>query len=141
METNLEAVIQSKGDEKATMNGLYRGYLNAGGTESFKDFVENSDSWSNAGGRIGEWFRKANESGLISQVLAGAGAWANSKIGSGSGGSSIVQIPCLEGYTRNANGICIEDVKPMSTIAIVGISVGILALIGGIIYVYKTKSK
>jgi len=139
METNLEAVIQSKGDEKATMNGLYRGYLNAGGTESFKDFAENSDSWSNADGKLGEWFRKANESGVIGQVLAGASAWANSKLGSG--GGSSVEVPCLDGYTRNANGICVEDVKPMSTIAIVGISVGILALIGGIIYVYKTKSK
>lgn len=116
------ALIKAKQDN-LSMNQAYREYSNAGGTGSFKDFMS-----------------KAVNTGWIDQSLNTASALLHSKYGEGTGGNALIDTPCLEGYEKNADGICVEIKPGMSTFAKVGIAVGVIALIGGVAYYYSNKN-
>lgn len=102
-----------------SMNQAYKEYLNADGNGSFKEFIT-----------------KAVNLGWVDQTLNAASSALHSKYGDGGNGLDL-ETPCLEGYEKNAEGICVESKKGMSTFAKVGIAVGIIALIGGIAYFAK----
>lgn len=118
--TELALVKASKGE--ISMNQAYKEYSNAGGLDSFKDFMS-----------------KAVNTGWIDQSLNTASSLLHSKYGDGTGGGQLIDTPCLDGYEKNADGICVEVKKGMSTFAKVGIAVGIIALIGGVAYYYSNK--
>jgi hypothetical protein len=114
------ALVKAK-QGNISMNQAYKEYSNAGGIGSFKDFMS-----------------KAVNTGWIDQSLNTASSILHSKYGEGSG-DSLIDTPCLEGYEKNADGICVEISTGMSTFAKVGIAVGIIALIGGVAYYYSNK--
>jgi hypothetical protein len=115
------ALIKAK-QGNMSMNQAYREYSNAGGLGSFKDFMS-----------------KAVNTGWIDQGLNATSSFLNSKFGTGEGGDALIDTPCLDGYEKNADGICVEIATGMSTFAKVGIAVGVIALIGGIAYYYSNK--
>lgn len=117
--TEMALIKAKKGG--VSMNQAYREYSNAGGLGSFKDFMS-----------------KAVNTGWIDQSLNTASSLLHGKYGEGSGGA-LIETPCLEGYEKNADGICVEIKTGMSTFAKVGIAVGIIALIGGVAYYYSNK--
>lgn len=105
-----------------SMNQAYKEYSNAGGDGSFKEFIT-----------------KAVSLGWIDQSLNATSSFLHSKYGEGTGGSQLIDTPCLEGYEKNSEGICVEVKTGMSTFAKVSIAVGLIALIGGVAYYYSTK--
>lgn len=105
-----------------SMNQAYREYSNAGGLGSFKDFMS-----------------KAVNTGWIDQSLNTASSLLHGKYGEDSSTTSLIDVACLDGYEKNADGICVEIKTGMSTFAKVGIAVGIVALIGGVAYYYSKK--
>ena len=113
------ALVKAK-QGNMSMNQAYREYSNAGGLGSFKDFMS-----------------KAVNTGWIDQSLNTASSLLHSKYGIGEGGDALIDTPCLDGYEKNADGICVEIATGMSTFAKVGIAVGVIALIGGIVYFAK----
>jgi hypothetical protein len=113
------ALIKAK-QGNISMNQAYREYSNAGGLGSFKDFMS-----------------KAVNTGWIDQSLNTASALLHGKYGEEVGGNALIDTPCLEGYEKNSDGICVEIATGMSTFAKVGIAVGLLAIIGGIVYFAK----
>lgn len=123
MNAYTELAMERAIKNNTTMNQAYREYSNAGGTGSFKDFMS-----------------KAVNTGWIDQGFNAASSFLNAKFGTGQGGDALIDTPCLEGYEKNADGICVEIRTGMSTFAKVGIAVGVIALIGGIVY-YAKKNK
>jgi hypothetical protein len=105
-----------------SMNQAYKEFSNAGGEGSFKEFIT-----------------KAVNLGWIDQSLNAASAALHSKYGDAGDGLEL-DTPCLDGYEKNSEGICVEVKKGMSTFAKVGIAVGIIAVIGGIAYYYSNKN-
>lgn len=108
----------------ASMNQLHKDY-NAftGENKSFKDFLT-----------------KATNEGWFDQAFNGASAILHSRYGTPTGTPAIQDTPCTEGFEKNENGVCVEVKKgAMSGLAIAGISLGILALVGGLIYLSKSK--
>lgn len=123
MNTNMQLeLIQSQQDE-VTANKVYKGWLNAGGTGSFKDFMT-----------------KAQQEGWLDQGLNALSALAYTKYGTeGSKGDIIGDTPCDEGFVKDENGICQPIKKGMSTIAMVGIGVAIAGVIAGVIILMNKK--
>jgi hypothetical protein len=117
------ALIKAK-QGNMSMNQAYREYSNAGGLGSFKDFMS-----------------KAVNTGWIDQGLNTVSSVLRGKYGVGEGGGALIDTPCLDGYEKNADGICVEIKTGMSTFAKVGIAVGVIALIGGIAYYYSNSNK
>jgi hypothetical protein len=120
MDAYTELAIEKAKRDNLSMNQAYKGYSNAGGEGSFKDFMN-----------------KAVSTGWIDQSLNTVSSLFHSKYGEGTGGSQLIDTPCLDGYEKNADGICVEIKTGMSTFAKVGIAVGAIALIGGIVYFAK----
>lgn len=115
------ALVKAK-QGNISMNQAYREYSNAGGLGSFKDFMS-----------------KAVNTGWIDQSLNTASSLLHGKYGDGSSTGALIDVPCLDGYEKNADGICVEIKTGMSTFAKVGIAVGVIALIGGVAYYYSNK--
>jgi hypothetical protein len=115
------ALVKAK-QGNMSMNQAYREYSNAGGLGSFKDFMS-----------------RAVNTGWIDQSLNTASAFLHGKYGESTDTTSLIDVPCLEGYEKNADGICVEITTGMSTFAKVGIAVGVIALIGGVAYYYSNK--
>lgn len=115
------ALVKAK-QGNMSMNQAYREYSNAGGIGSFKDFMS-----------------KAVNTGWIDQTLNTASSLLHGKYGDTANTLPLIDTPCLEGYEKNEDGICVEVVKGMSTLAKVGIAVGVIALIGGVAYYYSNK--
>jgi hypothetical protein len=120
MNAYTELAMERAIKNNTTMNQAYREYSNAGGLGSFKDFMS-----------------RAVNTGWIDQSLNTASSLLHSKYGIGEGGDALIDTPCLDGYEKNADGICVEIATGMSTFAKVGIAVGVIALIGGIVYFAK----
>lgn len=123
MNAYTELAMEKAIKNNTTMNQAYREYSNAGGLGSFKDFMS-----------------KAVNTGWIDQSLNTASSLLHSKYGIGEGGDALIDTPCLDGYEKNTDGICVEIKTGMSTFAKVGIAVGVIALIGGIVY-FSKKNK
>jgi hypothetical protein len=115
------ALIKAK-KGNISMNQAYREYSNAGGIGSFKDFMS-----------------KAVNTGWIDQTLNTASSLLHGKYGENASTDALIDVPCLDGYEKNADGICVEITTGMSTFAKVGIAVGVIALIGGVAYYYSNK--
>lgn len=120
MDAYTELALQKAKKDNLSMNQAYKGYSNAGGSGSFKDFMN-----------------KAVSTGWIDQSLNTVSSLFHSKYGQGTGGNQLIDTPCLDGYEKNAEGVCVEIKTGMSTFAKVGIAVGVIALIGGIVYFTK----
>jgi hypothetical protein len=116
------ALIKAK-QGNISMNQAYREYSNAGGMGSFKDFMS-----------------KAVNTGWIDQTLNTASSLLHGKYGDTTVTSPLIDVPCLDGYEKNIDGICVEITTGMSTFAKVGIAVGAIALIGGIAYYFSSKN-
>lgn len=123
MNTNTQLeLIQSQQDE-VTANQAYKGWLNAGGSGSFKSFME-----------------KAQQEGWLDQGLNALSALAYTKYGSaGTKGEIIGDTPCDEGFEKDENGICQPIKQGMSKIAMVGIGVAIVGVIAGVIILMNKK--
>ena len=122
MDAYTEIALEKAKEGNISMNQAYKSYSNAGGEGSFKDFMN-----------------KAVSSGWVDQSLNTVSSLFHSKYGDGTGGSQLIDTSCLDGYEKNADGICVEVKTGMSTFAKVGIAVGVIALIGGIAYYYSNK--
>jgi hypothetical protein len=121
MNAYTEMALIKANNDNLSMNQAYKSYSNAGGDGSFKDFMN-----------------KAVSMGWVDQSLNTISSVINSKYGEGTN-TQLIDTPCLEGYEKNADGICVEIKTGMSTFAKVGIAVGIIALIGGVAYYYSNK--
>lgn len=122
MNTYTEMALIKAKQGNISMNQAYREYSNAGGLGSFKDFMS-----------------KAVNTGWIDQGLNTVSSVLRGKYGDDTSITPLIDTPCLEGYEKNADGICVEIKASMSTFAKVGIAVGVIALIGGVAYYYSNK--
>jgi hypothetical protein len=123
MNTNMQLELIQNQQDNLSANKVYRGWLNAGGTGSFKDFMT-----------------KAQQEGWLDQGLNALSALAYTKYGTeGTKGDIIGDTPCDEGYAKDENGICQPIKKGMSTIAMVGIGVAIAGVITGVIILMNKK--
>jgi len=99
----------------------YKEYLNFGGDGTFKDFMTNA----------------VNE-GWIDRGLGALSGWATAKYGGAT--SNPASVVCGTGLQNDGLGNCIAPApQGMSVGAKIGVGFGVLALIGGIIYIIKTK--
>ena len=119
MDVYTEMALVKANKNNMSMNQAYKEYSNAGGSGSFKDFMN-----------------KAVSMGWVDQSLNTASSFLHSKFGDPTS-SQLIETPCLEGYEKNSDGVCVEIKTGMSTFSKVGIAVGIIALIGGVIYFAK----
>jgi len=123
MNTNMQLELIQNQQDNLSANKVYKGWLNAGGNGSFKDFMT-----------------KAQQEGWLDQGLNALSALAYTKYGSeGTKGDIIGDTPCDEGYAKDENGICQPIKKGMSTIAMVGIGVAIAGVITGVIILMNKK--
>jgi len=123
--SDLQELMQKKQSGELTMNQVY---LNAFGDGSFK-------------GSFKDFMTKAQSEGWIDQGLNATSAYLNTKYGGDVDEALLKDTPCLDGYEKDANGICIEIKKGMSMGAKIGVGIGIIALIGGIIYIVNKNKK
>lgn len=123
MNTNMQLELIKNQQDEVSANKVYKGWLNAGGTGSFKDFMT-----------------KAQQEGWLDQGLNALSALAYTKYGSeGSKGDIIGDTPCDAGFEKDENGICQPIKKGMSKIAMVGIGVAIVGVIAGVIILMNKK--
>ena len=122
MNSDIQLLLQKKASGEMTMNQVYQ---NASGDSkaSFKDFLSN-----------------AIDKGWVDQGLNATSSILHSKYGAGAtGGALISETPCLDGYEKNADNVCVPVRKSMSTGVKIGIGVGALAIVGVVIYIATKK--
>jgi hypothetical protein len=113
---SLEEIFSKLNAGEISDSRAFKEYQNAGGDGTFKDFMQN-----------------AVDNGWLQKVGSTVGGFLTNKYGSE---SQIEDLPCPDGYTKDDTGVCVEIPKQgLSTGAIIGISVGAIAVIGTIIYV------
>jgi hypothetical protein len=116
----LQELLEKKDNGEMTMNQTYNYAIGDGSfSGSFKEFMN-----------------KAQQSGWVDQGLGALSGIARNKWG---GSDEVQNTICPEGSEKDENGICVPIKKGMSTIAIVGISVAVIGLIAGGIYLAKKK--
>lgn len=123
MSPDIQLLLQKKATGELSMNQVYS---NATGDGSFK-------------GSFKDFMAQAVEKGWVDQGLNATSAVLHSRYGQDPSGALLTDTPCLEGFEKNSDGICVEIRQGLSNGAKIGIGVGILAIIGVAIYVSKNK--
>jgi hypothetical protein len=121
MNADTQILMQKKSEGQMSANQAYKEYLNAGGSGSFK-----------------EWMNNAVDKGWVDQAFNAASSILHSKFGIGASGSPlIIDTPCDEGFEKDVNGICQPIKTGLSTGAWIGIGVVAIGIIGFVIYEVK----
>jgi hypothetical protein len=115
---SLEDIFSKMSNGDISDSKAYKEYLNAGGDGSFKEFMQN-----------------AVDNGWIQKAGSVVGGFLQNKYGS----QNIQDLPCQEGFVKDATGVCVPLKQGLSTGAYIGIGIGILAIVGGIIYATREK--
>ena len=116
---SLEDIFSKMRSGDISDSKAYKEYLNAGGNGTFKDFMQD-----------------AVDNGWIEKAGSVVGGFLQNKYGS----QNIQDLPCNEGFVKDDTGVCIPEEptrQGLSTGAYIGIGVGVLAIVGVIIYVSK----
>jgi len=112
---SLEEIFSKLNAGEISDSRAYKEYQNAGGDGTFKEFMTN-----------------AVDNGWLQKVGSTVGGFLANKYGT----QSQLDIPCADGFVKDETGVCVEIPKQgLGTGAYIGIAVGVVAVVGTIIYV------